>query len=219
MNYITYIKYLCCPFYYFYTYFYPTIHFTDEIVNIIFECPIILHKEFELTNTTNTWLDLNSNDIYNLSNKLISKIYEKLKELDYEDFYNKLEYSSKQFYAYQILWFFKMSLLHHYSETNYIFNICKLNESIKIKNFIEWRRPLLHKNTIQDFLNHFLKKNDGTYIDKNTKNIEEIEFLKKKYYNLLEEIIDKNTDYMLIFYKSLRLMVGKMIIDEIIETI
>ena len=75
----------------------------------------------------------------------------------------------------------KNILIFSYLEEEYEFT----NNNVKKKSnpsfLIEWYKPLLKKNDCLNFLEHFLKKEDGTIIDKNSINIEEQKYLKKIY--------------------------------------
>ena len=218
MNYIDYIKYLCCPCYCIYIYFYPTICFAEEITNICLYKNLISINEFNINHNESTWIHFNSYELDILHKTLMNNIYNSLKTLDYENkYYSHLEDISKEYFANQILSYLKVLIILFYSKLEYPFHIFPLKQKLKTKYLLKWYKPKLSSYNINIFLESFLKKDDGSKIDKNTLNNEEICFLKQKYFNLILEILNKNIDYMNILYKSLKSLNGKLIIEELIE--
>ena len=194
--------------------------FIEELVEIIIKKEFICPYEFSLNNPEENWLLLDSTEILLLNKNLIKKIYESCKELTIDcDYYYNLDYNVKEFIAFQILWYLKNLLIFSYLEKEYEFtNVIMLKKKTNPPFIIEWYKPLLKKNDCLNFLEYFLKKEDNTIIDKNSINIEEQKYLKKKYIDLVYKIINKNYDYSTIIVNSLNLLNGHENIKEIIQS-
>ena len=222
---MSYYKLCLCPLYCIYnilfccTTYYPAYFFIEELSEIAIEKDFISPYEFSLDNKEQNWLTLEPNEIVILNRKLTDKIAENCTELSIEcEYYYTLDYGFKEFIGFQILWHLKNVLIFSYLEEEYKFiDTIMLKEKIKTSFMVEWYKPLLKKNTCSHFLEHFLKKEDGTIIDKNTTDIEEQKYLKKKYIDLVYKIIDKKYDYYKIIFDSLNSLQGYAIIDEIMQ--
>ena len=193
--------------------------FIEELVEIIIKKEFISPYEFSLNNTEENWLLLDPTEILLLNRKLIERIYESCKELTMDcDYYYNLDYNVKEFIAFQILWNLKNILIFSYLEEEYEFtNPIMLKKKSNPSFLIEWYKPLLKKNDCLNFLKYFLKREDSTIIDKNSINIEEQKYLKKKYIDLVYNIMNKNYEYSKIILNSLNLLHGHKNIKEIIQ--
>lgn len=202
---------VCCPcisFHIIYNMCYNDLIFINEICEKVFEKDLIsgflIGKK--MTSLNKNWLYLSIKKKEKLTKLLYKIIKSQLSESKINIDKIKDSYSGRNFIVNQIRWFLKMSIINNYNNNDKAkWNPNSNNFEIKeLKSqFIGWEEAEMNESDAKEFIDKFLVIDSiNEKYELNTNKDDEIMTLNVKYEYLLNEIIEKENDYVTIFERS-----------------